>query len=388
MKLHLHCLGASLILIFSLLIQACGNNDSPPPQRQIVIEASDQILRVGLISRITALRYTEGHVEDVTNSMIFKSNNPAVATIQGNIITATGAGNTMISGSLEGDSASIEIQVEGVALDKIEVNALDDTMYVGSTQQFKAEGFYADGLILDISDNVLWYSSDRVVADVEQGLVTAITAGLSDIFVESGIEHSNYIRLTVLPGEPVSIVVEPPSGAFYVGRTALFRAVGEWGDGSKAYLGSHVNWFASNDRVTQIQDGYFKGAQGGAVTISAIYLGVEGLLDFVVEAAQLNNIDVEPLEIDSVPLGGSVEVTAYGQFSDSTIKDISEDVLWRQWAVGSPDICDVGGQCGAVEFEIIDNKVFARAVQRGVVKIIADMDGKTSYPKMRELTIY
>ena len=70
---------------------------------------------------------------------------------------------------------------------------------VGQTSQLIAEATYSDGSKRDVSSSAQWSSSNRNVATVSGGLVTAVGLGRTNISASTGGRNTGARALTVLP---------------------------------------------------------------------------------------------------------------------------------------------------------------------------------------------
>jgi hypothetical protein len=85
-------------------------------------------------------------------------------------------------------------------LQSITVTPASASIAGGASQQFRAEGFYSDGSIQDITNTVVWVSSNTGIArmsSVTPGLATGFGAGVATITATFNTVASNVASLTV-----------------------------------------------------------------------------------------------------------------------------------------------------------------------------------------------
>ncbi|MFN2492989.1 MAG: lamin tail domain-containing protein [Pyrinomonadaceae bacterium] len=113
-----------------------------------------------------------------------------------------------------------------VPLKRIEVVPLSATLDIGMIQQFEAHAFDANGT--EVSGVIFsWKSSSPSVATIAQnGLVTAVAPGSTDIQAVARGMHSTKIPLKVNPPPPVltSVNISPTAAVIGVGETQAFTA--------------------------------------------------------------------------------------------------------------------------------------------------------------------
>jgi len=69
-----------------------------------------------------------------------------------------------------------------VSLSSIDVTPVNPILNIGATQQFVATGNYSNGMTYDLSNSVLWESSDETMLTVtNSGLATVVTSGHEQI---------------------------------------------------------------------------------------------------------------------------------------------------------------------------------------------------------------
>jgi uncharacterized protein YjdB len=94
--------------------------------------------------------------------------------------------------------------VTAATLVSIAITPPSATIAVAATQQFTATGTYTDTSTQDLTNTVVWTSSDTSVATINNaspyGLATAVSAGTTTISAASGsVQSTGTITLTVTP---------------------------------------------------------------------------------------------------------------------------------------------------------------------------------------------
>lgn len=126
-------------------------------------------------------------------SVAWTTSDGTVATVSDGTVTAVGAGTAVITATASnGKSASCEVTVTvpstGIALDRENLQILE------SETATLAVSFYPN----DATDkNIVWKTSDRTVATVSDGTVTAVGAGTAVITATDNNGHSATCSVTV-----------------------------------------------------------------------------------------------------------------------------------------------------------------------------------------------
>jgi|SRR5208283_2041290 len=168
-------------------------------------------------------------------------------------------------------------------LGSIEITPSNISLQAGAIQPLKAIGIYDDGFKKNIPSNAAWRSSDDNVASVSTAadgdvLVEGIAPGTAEIAASfKGFEGKAIAKV----GVPVSITIEAPSAVLTAGSTQVFRAIGNYDDGSTNDLTAACTWSTSDPKKLEVGDatgnkGRAKAIAGGTADIIATFAGVSG----------------------------------------------------------------------------------------------------------------
>ena len=137
--------------------------------------------------------YTDGSTQDLTAAVTWSSSAPAVAVLSNamgsaGLATSLAVGIALVSALDPGSgvSGSTTLSVTAAVLVSIAVTPASPGLLIAETQAFTATGDYSDGSQQDLTDAVLWSSSDPAVASVSnapgsEGLATALAAGSTTV---------------------------------------------------------------------------------------------------------------------------------------------------------------------------------------------------------------
>jgi hypothetical protein len=284
-------------------------------------------------------RFSDGSVADITASVSWQSQDPAIASIDAaGLAKALTVGTTEIGATFDKHAASATLEVTNATLTAIELTPASATVMRFATQRYKAKGLFTDGSNQDITAQVLWSSSDGAVANINQkGIVKTPTVGFATITAALG-SHSTNAPLEVTVRAPLtSVSVMSPRARSPIGDTQPFTVQGFFGDGSNADITDYVAWRTSDSTVASINGtGAVTALVAGKVDIIADLDGKSGI--FALEVTPLikqvvtwgsvghggNSSAVQPL--------GDVKFITSNRFAFAARKADGSAVAW-----GDPD---------------------------------------------------
>lgn len=312
--------------------------------------------------------FTDGSVQNVTNTSTWVSSAPQVATINSSgFATSIGTGSSSIlasSGSISSNNASLTVLP--AALQSITLTPANPSIALGTTQQFTATGTYSDGSTQDLTSTATWRSSATSVATISSaGLAASVNTGATTISATSGA-ITGLTTLTVSPAQLVSIAITPAIPSIPLGTTQQFAATGTFTDRTTQDLTATVHWSSSNASVATISNssgtyGLATSLATGSTNITASSGSVSGSTALTVTPAILISIDVTPSNA-SIALGSTQQYTATGTYSDSSTQILTSTVTWNS---------------SATSVATIDNTGMAQTVAPGSTSISASFGGIT-----------
>ncbi|MEX2962875.1 beta strand repeat-containing protein [Microbulbifer sp. TYP-18] len=241
----------------------------------------------------------------------------------------------------------------------------DLSLAVGDTQQFIALGRFSDGSAVDITNSVVWRSSDTSTVTIDSsGNATAVAPGSAGIFARRDGVLSNRVTVNVASVLLTSIQVTPPIVSLAPGTSQQLAALGRFSDGSTADITDSVTWQSSDtDTVTVDADGNATAVAAGTASITASRDGItSNTVAVTVTSALLTSIQVTPAVV-SLPKGISQQLTAVGSFSDGSTFDITSSASWNSDNAAVATVDSLGR---------------VTAVEVGSANITASQDGITS----------
>ena len=243
-------------------------------------------------------------------------------------------------------------------LTSIEVSPSAPVIGVGFTQPFTATGSFSDGTQKDVTNNVVWTSSDPTIAVINSdGLASGISSGLANIFAANA-NTNGQSTLQVTGASLSSVTVSPASASIAMGTKQQFSAMGVYSDGTMVDLTSALTWLSSNTNIATVSNtvgtqGVAKGVAVGTTTIS-VPNSSSAMLE--VKAVTLSSIVVTPVNA-AIAEGTMIQIKAVGTFTDNSTQDLTTQVAWTVSpsgsasfgaAVGAEGRCTAGSSAGTI----------------------------------------
>jgi uncharacterized protein YjdB len=290
--------------------------------------------------------YDNNTTKNLTSSVTWTSNNPAVATVtSAGLLVTVAPGTTTIMASASGSSAApvvglATITVDGGTVTSVAVTPVNKKLPLGTTQQYKATATFSDGVTQVLVPPVVsWTSSNPAVATISAtGLASTVKVGGPLLITATplGSSTTGTAALTVTAATLVSIAVSPSTSSVSAGLTQQYDAVGTYTDGSTADITSQVTWTSSSTTTATITSAALATTLvAGSVTITATDPKTKktGTASLTVTPAVLQSIALSPPS-PSVPAGLTILLDAVGTWTDGTTQDLTATDAWTSSATG------------------------------------------------------
>ncbi len=342
----------------------------------IEVDPAVASIPAGRTQQFTATgKFTDDTTADITNQVTWSSDDTGVATIENVEVRAhlangvvpgraTGVafGSTTIKATHQatGKFGTAELGVTQAELVSIAVTPTNASVPKGNTLKMTATGTFSDNSTRDITEDVglNWESSDDAIASINnlvpwKGQASAHAVGAVTVkATDSATGIFGETQLTVGAAELVSLAVTPTNPSVPLGVTQQFLATGTYTDNSLQDLTAQVTWGSSDQGKATISNdpanpGLATPAAVGQTTISATdpQSGKSGNTQMTVTPARLVSIQVTPVA-PSIAKGRNQQFTATGTFSDTTTRDLTQEVTWSSSAAGVATISNAAGTKG------------------------------------------
>lgn len=208
-----------------------------------------------------------------------------------------------------------------------------------------AIGAYADGSTGDITDEVVWASSDTSVATIDSlGLARGKAPGSTSIRATQG-DVTISVTLNVIPAPVLQTITVTPAGQqLAISTTRQYTATGSYSNGTTPNITATVTWASSDTAVATISaQGIVTTIAAGTTTISATLGVVTGdtTLTVVSAAPTPQSITVTPANPTVAP-GATQQFTATANYADTSTLDVTGQVTWSSGTTSVATISTAG----------------------------------------------
>lgn len=194
---------------------------TPPGLVSIAVNPASLSLIAGRTQPLTALgAFADGTMQTL-HSAIWTSSDSAVASVsnaQGSsgFLLANGAGSATVTASA--GTVSGTASISALAITSLTITPAAATLPVAGTQKFTATAVLSDGAIQDLSNSVVWNSSDSSVVSIvntpgAEGLALALQPGTVTITATIGSTTAANTVTVLAPPAPSVISNVSPVGA-------------------------------------------------------------------------------------------------------------------------------------------------------------------------------
>lgn len=311
--------------------------------QDITLNPSSVSLPVGYSKNLTiTAQFADGTSTDISDKATL-SGDLNLVDISGDTVTGKAGGIASIHASYGGvtSTSPAVITVTTAVLQRIEIEPENAIVPIGFTQKHRATGYFDDASSVDLSNNVIWNTSDPSILSSEsfgsyrgEAIGSAIVTAVDPQSSLSGTTTDIVDDKTVVELVPVPPIVYLPAGL-----SRQLELTAKWSDGSES-LANAIVWYEKSDTPTNTSDtnvstlgidgvlntyasgiaeyyGEFGGVESPIITVIVTKPGVYGI---TVEAIDLDN-DGNP--DDTIPVGNSTSVVVTADYSDGSTLDVS-----------------------------------------------------------------
>lgn len=280
LKLSIAPLFAFLLLLLAPLFAGCAEPIAPT----LDLTPTAQTLVAGQPLQLTVTRrFPGGSVEDVTSRVSYTTTDRSIAVVsERGVVTAGTVSGTVLVKAI--DSISDATAVAALTVVEAQVTSIDVSpapalvMDRGTTRAFTATAIYNNGTTREVTNQVLWSSTNPGAANVgntqlDKGIVNAVAGGDTTILATDAKTLVQGRSIVFVKGsKPTlqSILVTPNPAQVGVGMTQELTALGIYSDGSNENLTKTATWSSSRpDAATVNASGVVTGVAVGDTTITA-----------------------------------------------------------------------------------------------------------------------
>ena len=218
--------------------------------QSITVAPTSVSVTAGLTQQLTVTAtYSNGSTADVTSQIMYQPLDATIATVStSGLVTGVTAGNTIVTISIGGKSASVPVIVTTQnTVQTVSVTPVSTTLMKQGTQQLAVVATMIDGTKKDVTAESAYQSEDPEKVSVDsKGLVTGILEGSSTIT----ITYSG--KTTTIPVKVINAESKPNRLAAGGSHTLMVKEEGTvwaWGLNSNSQLGDGT----TQDRMAPVE---------------------------------------------------------------------------------------------------------------------------------------
>jgi uncharacterized protein YjdB len=298
--------------------------------------------------------YTDNSTQDITGTVQWASDTPAVATLSNagmpGLASGVAQGTATITAGAGSFTGSTKLTVTAAALVSLAITPALTAIALGTTEQFAATGTFTDGSMQNLSAMVTWSSDTVSTATITStGLAQSVDVGSANISATSGTVTTS-TALTVTAATLVSIAISPQTATVALGSTQQFTATGTFTDGTTQDVTQSGQWSSSVPSVATISvtpstTGLATALSAGTTTIGISSGSVNASATLVANPSPLVSIAVSP-QNPMIALGTTQQFTAAGTYTDGSMQDLTSVVTWTSSSATVAVISNTAGSYG------------------------------------------
>ncbi len=336
---------------------------------------------------------SDSYAVDMTPAVNWSSSSAATARVSNavgreGLVTGVLAGTstmTATSGTVTGTATVTVKSAASYAYNNLFLTPLVSTLPVGVTLRFQAQGEFINGTTYsheDLTQEATWFSSNPAVIRISnqpgsQGVAQTLGAGSATLTASwkdnASVTKTASLAVTVDASSLSKIHLTPQYDRLSAGFQLPLHALGEFKTSGGLLWGvdltSSVAWSNLNPALERtdvpVENGmaeaglavYRKAASAASITAS---LGTaQGTTTLNADGATLSSIQVTPTNFN-LTVGSRGHFKALGTFSDGTIRDITDSVLWTASSTAAK-VLHGKGQKGVVEALAVSSSLQVQA---------------------------
>jgi len=300
----------------------------PAHLTSLTISPATVSIAAGTQQQFTATGNFDDGSTQVLTSLQWSSSTTSILTIDADGLgLGVAPGTSTVTATSGSIAATASVTVTSATLVSLQIAPSNASMPAGAVKQFSAIGSFSDNSTQDLTQSVLWTTSNPAVATINNvGIVNSLITGSTTITATSGTV-SRSTTLTISTVKLVSITISPANARVEKHTSLLFTATGVYSDGSTSALPS-VSWHSSKPQFANMRStGILHAKKAGTLTLSAASSGVTGSTTVTVGTGTLISVAITPAN-SSVAAGSTQQLTATGTFSDGTAQDVTINSHW------------------------------------------------------------
>ncbi|MEA3523611.1 MAG: Ig-like domain-containing protein [Campylobacterota bacterium] len=244
------------------------------------------------------------------------------------LITMHSLGDAKITATVGTVSRSMKVVVQNLYVDYIEIVARTTTVLKGLHERYRAFAHYCDGSKKEVTNDVMWSSSDNNVASIEAGgYITTYSEGNVTISASYGTFKANenlHVNTIALKSLYINSLVTQISK----GYSETFYVMGSFEDGRTQEMEFDLVWSSSNSDILIVDElGTAYGNEVGYANVEVAIGNIKTFRPIQVVDVALESIKIIP-EYIHLPVHYTLQYQAQAHFRDGRVSYFNYDGVW------------------------------------------------------------
>ncbi|KJF93814.1 hypothetical protein UB33_00580 [Photobacterium angustum] len=209
----------------------------------------------------------------------------------------------------------------------------------GLSLSFQAEGHYSDGHLADITQNVIWQSSEADVAYFGlDNTITAVREGETLVTARWQGIQSEPLPLMITYASIQQLSIELAMETMQLGSTQQAHVIATLSDQQHESIDKDIDWQTSTPELIDISEqGVISALDSGVAEISALFAGFEVTQKIIILAPKITQLQLVAFD-STMSKGTSQQVKVNSIYDNQSILDITNDINWQ---VADPNIISI-----------------------------------------------
>jgi|SRR5690554_3416125 len=223
--------------------------------------------------------YTDGSYENVTNSVTWSSSDNTIAAFDTNLagtLNSEAEGTVQILATMGTVSGATNVTVTSPELQSLTLSKSNFVLALGETDFVRAEGHYRGGVVVDVTDSVVWASANDAIVTVgnnaNAGLLTSVAVGSTSL--TASLDGSSVdATVTVNQVALVSLAIAAGNTNISEGALTQLTATATYTDSSSKDVTEQGVWESGDSTIATVSNlspdkGLVSALSSGPVTIT------------------------------------------------------------------------------------------------------------------------
>jgi hypothetical protein len=316
---------------------------------------SDVTIARGRTYQFHAWLAHDGTSDDCTATGQWTSSDPAVASVSGGVATALGLGQTTVTASCSGSTDSAALVVTPAEVVTIAVTPATGELPVGLSEQLTAIATLTDATTADVTEGVVWTSSNTGAFTVDvtnpgvilanpavgqSSTITALHEATGQLAtITRTVTAATLKAITVTASALPPFACDPYAPSVPRGIDVQFHATGTFSDGTSNDVTPSVTWVSDNVSVASFDvPPWFATTNAmGSAKISATLGAVTAPPTTLTVTAPLITLVSIDQDGATLTVGETLQLTGTATFTD----DSAQGVTLTGWTSSVPGVASI-----------------------------------------------